>query len=377
MAVMGWGGPHVHLSMFIDRLVIKRKYLTEAELMELNALCSILPGPTSTQTITALGFRMGGAKLAYLTLFIWCLPAVLLMTAAGLFVSYLHEQKISLEFARFIQPMAVGFVAVAAYRISSKVIQTKTSVAILIASTVISYFIRSPYLPPILILLGGFSTTYRFKSHAKEQKEPFKIEWGNFTLWIAVFVGAAILGGITQSLPIRLFENFYRNGSLIFGGGHVLIPLLYNEFVLFEPKQYLNSEEFLSGYALSQIVPGPVFSFASYIGVLSTRQYGIVGELVGSAVSTIGIFLPGTFLIFFVIRIWSQLKRYRFVKASLEGIQAASAGLVISAIFLLWEPLEMRWENYLILAGSILLLAITRMPPPLVIILGLAAGLLF
>src|SRR5690606_8568514 len=120
-------------------------------------------------------------------------------------------------------------------------------------------------------------------------------------------------GGITQSQPIRIFENFYRNGSLIFGGGQVLVPLLYTEFVEF--KKFITSDEFIHGYGMVQAIPGPTFSFSAYVGALSIDGFGIGGRIFGAVMAALGIFLPGTFLIFFVIRFWEQLKKYRLVKA--------------------------------------------------------------
>src|SRR5690606_283744 len=118
----------------------------------------------------------------------------------------------------------------------------------------------------------------------------------------------------------------------------VLTPMLYTEFV--EYKRYLSSDEFLSGYALVQTLPGPVFSFCAFIGSLSMREFGTGGEILGALISSIGIFLPGAFMIFFVIRFWDALKTFRAVRASLEGITAASSGLVITAAILMFQPLE-------------------------------------
>jgi len=373
LAVTSWGGPHVHIALFLERLVEKRKYLSEEELLELYALCQILPGPTSTQTLTAIGFKVGGPKLAFLTLLVWILPAVTIMTLAA--VAFLWESNQGINFTKYVQPMAVAFVAFAAYIIISKVIETKTSILLMILAAIVSYLIRSPYLPPIILLLGGMATTFRFRKHPKEPREDFNIEWSNFILWAAVFIGAAVLGALTHFLPIRLFENFYRNGSLIFGGGQVLIPLMYTEFVTF--KHYLTSEEFLSGLALAQVVPGPVFAFSSYIGVLSMRNFGIGGELLGGFISAAGIFLPGTFLIFFVIRFWYNLKKFRFVKASLEGINAVSAGLVASAAVLIFEPIPVDIPNISIIVVTFTLLVFTKIPPPLLILLGFIGGVLF
>ncbi len=375
LAFTTFGGPQVHLAMMFERFVKKRAYLTEAELLELNALCQVLPGPTSTQTVTALGFKIGGPNLAYLTLLVWCLPAVSIMTAFGMLVDHLQDQHQSLRFARFIQPMAVGFLIVAGYRIARKVIQNQSGLVLAILAALTAYAFRSPYVTPIVILAGGITTALTYEKQTVMEKQPLRIEWANFVLWLGVFIGVAVLGAITQLLPVRLFENFYRNGSLVFGGGQVLTPMLYNEFVAF--KHYLTREEFLSGLGLVQAIPGPVFAFASYIGALSMRNEGIQGQLLGSAVSTAGIFLPGTFLIFFVYRFWGQLKRYRAVRASLEGINAASTGLTAAAAIALFEPMAPQWPMVAVVLGTILLLELTKIPPFVLILGGLGLGLLF
>jgi chromate transporter len=169
-------------------------------------------------------------------------------------------------------------------------------------------------------------------------------------------------------------KNFYRNGSLIFGGGQVLIPFLYTEFVDF--KDYLSSSEFLSGFAISQAVPGPTFSFASYIGSLSMRSYGTWGELLGGFLAAVGIFVPGTLMIFFLVRFWDELKKYRVIKASLEGITAVSSGMVVAAVYLLFVPVENTLLNFALLFGTAAILLFTKIPAPYVVLAGLAAGFL-
>jgi chromate transporter len=375
LALTTFGGPQVHLAMLFDRFVKKRRYLTEAELMELNALCQILPGPTSTQTITAVGFKIGGPNLAYITLLIWVLPGVSIMTAAGMGIYYLEQRHLSLDFARFIQPMAVGFLIVAGFRIGQKVLKNKVSLTLALLATVVAYLFRSPVMTPLVIVVGGLTTALTYAKQERMDKKPLQIQWSNFFLWFGVFLAAAGVGALTQSLPVRLFENFYRNGSLVFGGGQVLTPMLYNEFVAF--KHYLSREEFLSGLALVQAVPGPVFAFASYIGTLAMRHEGISGQFWGSFVSTAGIFLPGTFLIFFVYRFWEQLKRYRVVRASLDGINAASTGLTAAAAIILFQPMAPHWPSVIVVLVTIGLLLYTRIPPYLLILGGLIVGVMF
>lgn len=374
LALTAFGGPQAHIAHFQRILVDKRKYLDEAELMELNSLCQILPGPSSTQTLTAIGYRVGGPNLAYLTLLVWILPSVIVMTIVGILFSSIQEKNLSLEFTRFIQPMAVGFVSYAAYTISLKTVYTKTGLVLMVLAAVASYFFQTPYVFPIILLLAGAITALKYRKQPREKKEPVKINWSNFILWAGVLIIAAVVGKITGSLPVRLFENFYRNGSLIFGGGQVLTPMLYTEFVEF--KKYLSSNEFLSGYAFVQSLPGPVFGFSSYIGALSMREYGIGGEIIGGLMAAAGIFLPGTFLIFFVIRFWDALKKYRGVRASLEGITAASAGLVASAAIILFQPLENSFMNFAFTIGTFCLLSFTKIPSPVIIILGLLLGFL-
>jgi chromate transporter len=271
--------------------------------------------------------------------------------------------------------MAVGFVGYAAVIIAIKVIKTKTAFFLMLISAVLLYLIRSPFLIPILLIFAGSLTALKFKKQPINEKKGLTINWSNFALWAGVLVLAALLGHYTRILPIRLFENFYRNGSLIFGGGNVLIPLLFTEFVEF--KHYLSSEEFLIGFAFVQAVPGPVFSFCSYVGALSMREYGIAGEIAGGVIASLGIFLPGTFLIYFLIRFWDGLKRYRVIRASIEGITAASTGLVLTTTILLAQPLNFNFLNAGIIMITFTTLFFIRALAPLLIILGLIAGLLF
>jgi len=375
LSVTSFGGPTAHLALFLDMMVTKHGYITEKDLMELYALCQILPGPTSTQTITAIGFKIGGPNLAYLTLLIWALPALTIMISLGLMVNVFQEMEISLSFLKFLQPIAVGIVAYSAYKISSSVVSTRTGFFLMIISTMAAYIFRTPWAFPIMLLIGGSVTAFKFKQQPVEEKTSIKINWSNFILWISVLIFAAVLGAITHYLPIRLFENFYRNGSLIFGGGQVLVPLLYNEFVEF--KHWLTSEEFLSGYGFVQALPGPVFSFSAYVGAVSMNNTNIFQQILGGFMAAAGVFLPGTFFIFFVSRFWEDLKKYRMVKASLEGINAVSSGLVIAAAFILFEPIDPSMLNYSLMLGTMSLMFFTKIPTPVIIIVGLITGIIF
>ncbi|WP_162343650.1 chromate efflux transporter [Cyclobacterium salsum] len=375
LSLTAFGGPQVFLAMVIDIMVRKRGYLSEKDLIELNALCLVLPGPTSTQTISAIGFRIGGPKLAYLSLLVWIFPATTLMIVTAFLIDYLQANtEGALGFAKFIQPMAIGFILYAAQITIKKMIHTVEAAILMMIAAFVAFFYNSPFIFPIMLFIGGLITTHNYnKQPVIEEKSKVNISWRNFVLWAAVLVVAAVLGHYTRLLPVRLFENFYRNGSLIFGGGQVLVPYLYTEFVEF--KNYLSSEEFLTGYAISQSIPGPTFSISSYIGALSMREWGVTGLVTGGLIAAAGIFLPGTFLIFFVIRFWDELKKYRPVRAALEGINAVSCGMLIAAAYLLFEPLENNLFNIMAIIGTYALLQFTKIPSPLIILMGLAAGI--
>jgi chromate transporter len=169
-----------------------------------------------------------------------------------------------------------------------------------------------------------------------------------------------------------LFENFYRNGTLIFGGGQVLIPYMYTEFV--QMKHYLTTQEFLSGYALQQIVPGPVFSFSSFVGGMSVKNAGIGGRLLGSLAAVLGINLPGLILILFIIPFWNDLKKITHVKNSLAGVNAVSVGFVIAAFFLLLKPIGIDYISIAVILTTFGLLKFTKMPAALIVICGLVIG---
>ena len=372
LACTSFGGPQVHFALFLDRLVKKRDYLTEEELFEIQALCSVLPGPTSTQMITAIGLKRGGTSLAYLTLLCWITPAVLIMTLAAYGMTFLRNHAI----LHYVLPVGIGLILQAGWYMAKKVITGPMYVVILLVTLFLGIAFHSPYIFPLVLVLGGVVSSFNYRDFPRQTKHKFVIPWANFHLYWGFLLFLALLGHFTDYFPIRLFENFYRNGSLVFGGGHILAPVLYTEFVEF--KQLISPEDFLTGMSLSQTLPGPVFALTSYLGVLLMKDYGLLGELAGSAIGALGIFLPGTFLIFFVFRIWGQLKQYRFIRASLAGIQAASVGLTLVAVFTFTRPLVVDAEfiSLGIVAAAFVLAEKTKIPAILLFGLALIAGIM-
>ncbi|WP_225869581.1 chromate efflux transporter [Pedobacter psychroterrae] len=377
-----FGGAQAHLALLLKYFVKNVKYISEEELLELNALAQVLPGPASTQTLVGIAYKVGGLKLAIITFLIWILPSAAIMTFAAITFGRLDQKQKFAEILEYIQPIALGIVAFGAYNLSKRVLVSQLSVFLAIAAVIATLVLRNAYVFPIGILIGGM-----ISSALEAPKEETDIRVKLFSnvnpkkliYFLGVLLLLALLGAIINrtspfSLPIRLFENFYRNGIVIFGGGQVLVPLMYTEFV--EMKQYLHASGFLSGFAIQQALPGPTFSFTSYVGALSMRNfgYGLPGQILGGAVAVLGINLPGLILVLFIVPFWEDLKKITRIKYSLVGINAVSVGFILAAFILLVKPIGLDYLAIAILVITFLILNFTKISPPFIVIAGILLG---
>ncbi|BAU54413.1 chromate efflux transporter [Mucilaginibacter gotjawali] len=380
-----FGGPQAHIAVLLREFVERRRYITEQELIELNALAQLLPGPASTQTLVGIAWKVGGLRLAIITFLIWIFPSATVMCLAAISYKMFAGQAKFTEVLRFVQPVAVGIVAYATYTFAHKFLKSRTSATLAIGSLIVTLILQNAYAFPILILLGGIVSS-ALETPREESELRVKlfanVNPNKVTYFIGILLLFAALGAIVKqtsaiSLPIRLFENFYRNGILVFGGGQVLVPLMYTEFV--QAKHYLSNSEFLSGFALQQVLPGPTFSFSSFLGgmTMGNKGHGIVGQVIGSLVAVIGLNMPGLILILFIVPFWDDLKKITRIRNSLSGINAVAVGFMATALILLTKPFGLNWLAYLIMAGTFLLLNYTKIKAPVVIIIGIALGLIF
>lgn len=392
--VTAFGGPQGHLGMMTKIFVEGRKDITEEELMEYTAFCQMLPGASSTQTVTLIGYKRGGVWLAVLTLLIWLFPASLIMSIFSFLVIYLNKYHISLDVFKYVQPMAIGFIAYAAlkmYRISVK--NTITFVIMLVSTVATFIFFKWAWIFPILIILGGIVTNFSDKRYpVKEKLRPKHIRWTNIWLFILIF---AIVGYLSEAARkgdwkdrkvYHLTENTYRFGSLVFGGGDVLMPMMYEQYVLREKTQYMNPEEFLTGWGMVRAIPGPVFSVSAYMGGMVLRDMGTSLQILGCIIGCIFIFLPSALLVLFFYPVWHNLKKYAPFYRSLEGINAVVVGIMWAAFFYLLKDVSIisiidlktvSFINIFVIAGTFALLTFTRIPPPLIVTACLVVGLIF
>jgi len=369
-----YGGPESHFGVFVSQLVRKKGYLTEEELIELLALCTMLPGPSSTQTIVSVGYRMGGPVLAFLTLLVWALPVLGLMTGASFLYGWLERRGLSTGVLRFIAPMAVGFIIYAAIRIGRKVATDAMTWILFLASAVVTFFIRDPWIFPVVLLAGGLVATAVGREEGMWSSVSLRPPWIYLGVFALIAFGAIVAASVWNERLVQLFESFYRYGYLVFGGGPVVIPVMQSELV--DVRGYITNQEFLAGYGLVQGLPGPMFSFAAYAGGMAARDIGWGYQLVAAVIGGVGIFLPGVLLIYFVYPVWDGVRTVRAVRIALRGVNAVAGGLIAVSAVVLAQAAGLTVVTLAIAGSTALLLMFTKVPAPLLVAAALIAGLL-
>lgn len=361
-SLTAFGGPQVHLGLMQHRFVEKRKDITSEELMEYNAFCQLLPGASSTQTIILVAYKRGGTALAFLTLLVWILPASILMAMVAIAYSY-YDIRAGLKAFSLIQPMAIGFIASATIILYKKAINSLiTKIIFLVTAVLIFLAFKSPWTIPVIILLAGLATNFSQKRIPTDGAAPKSIKWGGLFLFIFLFLAAGIVSeeatvkNWEQHKTFNLFENNYRFGSFVFGGGDVLIPMMYEQYVarpnsdrIKKSKRdvlKISKEAFLTGAGIVRAMPGPVFSVASYTSAIALKDKGLSVQLTGAIIGSLGIFLPSFFIVLFFFPIWQNLKKYAIFYRSLEGIYAAVVGIMLGATLYFIKDISIEMETF-------------------------------
>jgi len=392
-SISAFGGPQGHLGMMMKTFVHRRNDITEEELMDYSAFCQLLPGASSTQTLTLIGYKQGGVVLAMLTLIIWTLPASCLMALFSFF-----PMRTTALF-RFIGPMTIGFLAFAAQQAFRVSIRNTITRVILLVSTIATFLLfQWPWIFPILLVMGGFVTTLSSRRIPQVGVLPKKIKWGNIWLFAIIFLLAGAGSELARKnnwpnrRPLNLFENTYRFGSLVFGGGNVLMPMMYEQFVARPQSQQLlqrnphiirmNKEDFYSGWGMVRAIPGPVFSVASYMGGIAMKDKGTALQIMGCFIGATGIFLPSALLVLFFFPIWHNLKKYATVYRALEGINAVVVGIMAAAaLYMMKDFRAASWTdislNVAVITATWALLNYSRLPSPVIVLIWMATGWVF
>lgn len=400
-SITAFGGPQGHIGMMLKTFVHKRKDITEEELIEYNSFCQLLPGASSTQTLTLIGYKRGGVSLAVATLIIWIMPASVLMGALSFLLRYSNHPAITRQLFTYIQPMAIGFLVYASVQAFSISIRNFiTQILMLVSMGITYFFFKTPWVFPVLIVAGGIVTNFSSKRiPEKEVIRPRQVRWTNIWLFVIVFAIAGILSETARKQQwqdrraYNLFENFYRFGSFVFGGGDVLLPMMLDQYVA-RPQApavqdrnpnaiRLEKDELLTGYGMVRAIPGPVFSVASYAGGIIMQNSGKKMQLLGCFLGTIAIFLPSALLVLFFFPVWQYLKKYVVVYRALEGINAVVVGFMWAAGLYLLHGIKMDGPAHIplinlgVIAGTFVLLKYTRIPAPVIAVVCLALGWIF
>ena len=400
-SVTAFGGPQGHFGMMMKTFVDKRKDVTKEELMEYVSFCQMLPGASSTQTLTLIGYKRGGVSLALATLIIWILPACTLMGILSFIVGKIGSANLQNSAFQFIQSMAVGFLAYAGVNTFKISINNLITQLIMLFSTVGTFLLfKTPWVFPALIILGGITTNFSNKRFpVKEKIKTRQIRWQNIWLFVLIFLIAGYLSETARKenwqerKMYNLFENFYRFGSIVFGGGDVLIPMMLDQYVerpttlKFADNRAniirIDRNELLTGAGIVRAIPGPVFSIASFTGGMALKKEGYEKQLLGCFIGSVGIFLPSALLVLFFFPVWQYLKKFVVVYRALEGINAVVVGLIWGSTLYLLKDLSITTItmftilNIIIIPATFLTLTFTKIPAPVIVLFCLLLGWIF
>nr|WP_300211079.1 chromate efflux transporter [Bradyrhizobium sp.] len=371
-----FGGPIAHIGYFRDEFVVRRKWIDEHAFADLVGLCQFLPGPASSQVGFSIGLMRAGylGALAAWTGFTLPSAAALIIFAYGasalsgpLGSGLLHGLKLT----------AVAIVAQAVLGMARNLCPDRERASIAVVAALIILFSTSSIAQVAAIVLGGLAGLWLCRSEATAPSGHVELPVSR-TVGLACLAGFFILlaglplvRGLSGSSGVALFEAFYRSGALVFGGGHVVLPLLREAFVT---PGWLSDNAFLAGYGAAQAVPGPLFTFAAYLGtVVSAEPHG----LAGAALGLLGIFLPGMLVLLGVLPFWDSFRKRPNAQAIMRGVNAAVVGLLGAALYNpVWSTsVKTSGDFGVALLGFVLLIA-WRAPPLIVVAISAAGGIL-
>ncbi|MFC4559416.1 chromate transporter [Virgibacillus kekensis] len=364
-----FGGPVAHLGYFHEEYIRRRKWLDEKSYADLVALCQFLPGPASSQVGIGIGVMRAGA-LGGITSFLgFTLPSVI-----ALIIFALLLDSFNVADAGWIHGLKIVAVAVVAHAIMGMAkkltpdIERKTMA---LGAIVITLLWQTTFSQVVVILLAAFIGYLLYRKHTDQDESfiPVPISKGFaigcLTLFFGLLILLPILAEATAIEWLALFDSFYRSGSLVFGGGHVVLPLLEREFV---PTGWMTEEAFLAGYGAAQAVPGPLFTFAAYLGA-------VINGWAGGLLGMVAIFLPAFLLIFGTLPFWGALRSNAEIRGALMGVNAAVVGILIAAFYdPIWTSSIFAPIDFAFAAVLFSMLVYWKLPPWIIVVTGAIGG---
>lgn len=366
-----FGGPIAHLGYFHDEYVRRRKWLDESSYADLVALCQFLPGPASSQVGIGIGMMRAGLWGGLASFIGFTFPSVVALVIFALLMqgfdigqaAWIHGLKI----------VAVAIVAHAVLGMAQKLTPDRSRQTIAILAVILILLWPTAFTQVSVIILAGLIGFLLYRNLETQKVStihmPVSPSFGLICLglFFTLLIVLPILNGWTSSYWVAVFDSFYRAGSLVFGGGHVVLPLLEREVV---PVGWVDNEAFLAGYGAAQAVPGPLFTFAAYLGA-------VMNGWVGALVATVAIFLPAFLLIIGTLPFWGSLRQNPNIQGALFGVNAAVVGILVAALYdPIWTSSILSPVDFALASVLFGMLVFWKLPPWIVVLSGALGGTL-
>jgi len=373
LGLTSFGGPIAHLGYYREEYVVRRRWLDEAHYADLVALCQFLPGPASSQVSIAIGIMRAGLLGGVAAWFGFTLPSAVAMLAFAYGVQslgvadagWLHGLKV----------VAVAVVAQAVWGMARSLAPDRPRVSLAIVAATVALASRTAGAQVVVIVVAGLVGWLLLPAAGASATTAMRIPIGrglavgSLALFFVLLVGLPIARQAASSHGLEVFDSFYRAGSLVFGGGHVVLPLLQAEVV---PTGWVTNAEFIAGYGAAQAVPGPLFTFAAYLGaVMHEPPNGVAGGVL----ALVAIFLPAFLLVIGALPFWGLLRERTAFQSALRGINAAVVGLLLAALYdPVWSSAVKSHGDFGLALVAFALLMFWRLPPWLVVAIAAAGG---
>lgn len=374
LGLTSFGGPVAHLGYFREELVVRRRWVEDTTYSDLVALCQLLPGPASSQVGIALGISRAGLSGGLAAWLGFTLPSALALVAFGYGVANFGAVSES-GAIHGLKVAAVAVVALAVWGMGKTLCPDAKRASLAALSALIALAWPSVIGQVSAILLSGLIGRWTMSAVATDPGAPHDFGLGRtaaILAWIAFFgllFGLPLLSQAIPSHALAVFDSFYRSGALVFGGGHVVLPLLRAEVI---PPGWVTDSIFLAGYSAAQAVPGPLFTFAAYLGAVMTLP---PNGWLGGILCLVAIFLPSFLLVVGALPMWAALRGRPGTQAALAGINAGVVGLLLAALYdPVWSSAIHSRADFGLALASFILLAFWRVSPVLVVAFSAAGG---
>jgi chromate transporter len=376
LGLTSFGGPVAHLGYFREEFVIRRRWLDDRAYADLVALCQFLPGPASSQVGIAIGLSRAGYPGAVAAWVGFTLPSAIALVLFAYGVTALGDVS-GVGWIHGLKVAAVAVVALAVLGMMRTLAPDRERATLAVAAAAIVLAVPTAWGQIGAIILGAVVGLWLLRSEAPVDHVAMPLRVGRMAgaVFLALFsillVGLPVLVALVPSQALAVFEAFYRAGSLVFGGGHVVLPLLQASVV---PPGWVGNDAFLAGYGAAQAVPGPLFTFAAYLGAVMGPQ---PNGWAGAVLCLVAVFLPSFLLVLGALPFWEDLRRKPAAQAALRGVNAAVVGLLLAALYHpVWTAGITNAGDFALAAAAFLLLFMWQTPPWLVVLLSAAGGAL-